>query len=92
MNNDNGEPAMITAGGSAEVALQQVVHTHAADGTTTIYVDGSEVVRGNVPGDFSNWGNYPLLLILPIALLTASVAIYAVWRGRSNAHQVIRRK
>ena len=46
----------------ATLAVQHVVYTRSADGSETIYVDGTAVGSGTRLGDLSNWDNYPLLL------------------------------
>jgi hypothetical protein len=59
----NGQPATATAAGSLSTAWMHVVVCRDAEGLLRIDVDGREVARKTVPGDFSNWDdNFPLLL------------------------------
>lgn len=59
---DNGTPSTTTPAGVATTDLSHVVATRAADGSTTIYVDGEVVQTSTVGGSLSNWEAMPLLL------------------------------
>lgn len=59
----NGMPATSTPAGSLTNELTHVVVSRDAAGQLRIDIDGREVARRTVPGDFSNWDTgFPLLL------------------------------
>ncbi len=50
-----GVPHIAAPAGSLSTELTHVVYTRDASGTAFIYINGEEVVGGDVLGDFSNW-------------------------------------
>jgi hypothetical protein len=60
---NNGSPTITTTSDSAEVRLQHVVYTHAADGSEVIYIDGVANTTTTRTGDTSTWdASYPLVV------------------------------
>lgn len=61
--NNNGQPSLTSAAGTARAEPQHVVYTRDASGVGRLYVNGALVVAGAVSGDLSNWNaGYPLAL------------------------------
>lgn len=59
----NGMPSIATPADSVSTALTHFVFTHAADGTTTLYIDGTPVIQRQLAGRFDNWNDaYPLVV------------------------------
>jgi len=54
---NNGEPALLSPDGSATTALQHVVYTRQGNGTTTMYINGSQVASGIHEGLLDVWNN-----------------------------------
>lgn len=52
---NRGEPALLTAIGTAHNKLTHLVCTRSSDGTAKIYKDGIAISSGIFLGDFSNW-------------------------------------
>jgi hypothetical protein len=52
---DNGSPTLFTTPGSTTTALAHVVHTHRADGTEVVYIDGVANLSSMRTGDMSMW-------------------------------------
>ena len=62
VTDDNGQPSLSSASGSAQVKLQQVVLTF-KNGIRTLYIDGSQVESDSIGGSLGNWdGSFPLFL------------------------------
>lgn len=59
----NGMPSTSTPKDTAQRKLSHVVFTRSPQGAAAIYVDGKEVTRQNIPGDFGNWDNNFSLVI-----------------------------
>ncbi len=60
---DNGSPTIFTTAGTAAPLLTHVVHTHAADGSEVLYVDGVEDTAFARTGGLSQWdATYPLVV------------------------------
>ncbi len=59
----NGMPSTSTPPNSVSTALTHFVCTHAADGTTILYLDGKPVTTRQISGGFDNWNDaYPLVI------------------------------
>jgi hypothetical protein len=58
----NGVPGLQTPPGTTTADLIHLVATAAAPGDSVLYLDGEEVTRAPLVGDFSNWGDFPLAL------------------------------
>lgn len=59
----NGMPSTATPPNSVSTALTHFVCSHAADGTTILYLDGKPVTTRQIPGGFDNWNDaYPLVI------------------------------
>ena len=54
----NGEPPVVSKGGVA-TALTHVVYTRDADGKVELWINGQLNAEATVPGDFSNWLDFP---------------------------------
>ena len=52
---DNGSPTLFTTPGSTTTALTHVVHTHRADGTEVVYIDGVANLSSTRTGGMSMW-------------------------------------
>jgi hypothetical protein len=52
---DNGSPTLFTTPGSTTTALAHVVHTHRADGTEVVYIDGVANLSSTRTGGMSMW-------------------------------------
>jgi len=60
---NNGNPQLISADGTADLSLQHVVFTRDSSGVERLYVNGVEVATQNKTGTFSNWIDFPLHLM-----------------------------
>jgi hypothetical protein len=58
----NGTPSLSTEPGTVTTDLAHLVYTRDAEGQTRFYINGEEVARGEVAGDFSNWGSWRFAL------------------------------
>ncbi|MEM8605465.1 MAG: LamG domain-containing protein [Myxococcota bacterium] len=60
---NNGNPTVDTAPGSANTVLTHVVFTHRANGSEVVYIDGVENVTFSRAGGFTNWDPaFPLVV------------------------------
>ncbi len=60
---DDGSPSLDSSANTITPSLLQMVYTRASDGTEAIYINGKvESADSTRPGDFTNWGNYSLVL------------------------------
>lgn len=50
-----GKPAMETPEGVAQTRLTHLVYTRSSGGLAVLYLDGGEVTRATLGGDFSSW-------------------------------------
>ncbi len=51
----DGMPLLTTSSGSASLALQHVVYTHRADGTSRLFVNGQVAAENQLGGNMDNW-------------------------------------
>ncbi|UCF76052.1 MAG: DUF4347 domain-containing protein, partial [Betaproteobacteria bacterium] len=60
---NNGNPQLTSADGTADTSLQHVVFTRDSSGVERLYVNGFEIATQNKTGTFANWIDYPLHLM-----------------------------
>ena len=53
----NGQPSLSSAEGSASTDLQHVVYTRDPDGEARLYIDGQQVSNRTVSGSLNNWNS-----------------------------------
>ena len=61
---DNGQPSLSSAAGSVSTSgYDHIVFTRASNGTSKIYINGTERISSTISGDFSNWNDSYLLTL-----------------------------
>ncbi len=59
---NNGQPSLSSSAGSVSTTgYDHIVFTRASDGTSKIYINGTERISSTIAGDFSNWDDSYLL-------------------------------
>ncbi|MCP5020274.1 MAG: LamG domain-containing protein [bacterium] len=59
----NGQPMHTTPAGVAQLGIQHLVYTKAEDGTTRLFVNGTQKCSRNTPGTLGNWDSSYRLVV-----------------------------